>query len=70
MLIHRTDAEVAAAGHRDTRLMIPAEQGADQIIRGAHMLGQFIGHGKRIDRGGIDFKGMHIDDAHPRADLL
>ena len=49
---------------------IPAEQGADQIIRGTHVLGQFIGHSERIDGRGINLKRVLIDDAHPRANLL
>ena len=34
------------------------------------MLRQLIRHGKGMNRGGINFKGMLIDDAHYRADLL
>ena len=70
MLIHRADTEITSARHGNACLIIPAEQGADQIIRGTHVLGQFIGHSERIDGRGINLKRVLIDDAHPRANLL
>ena len=70
MLIDRTDAaKVAAAGHGDFRMMVFAEQRADQVIRRTDFSHQFIGNLSPLHTLPVQFHRRGIGQADRYAKL-
>ena len=63
VLVDGTDAEIAAAGHGNFRLAGPAQQSADKIIGGAHLLRHRVGDDVGSERGRVDLEGVRVQHA-------
>ena len=70
VLVDGTHAEIAAAGQRNLRLAVLAQQRAQKIIRSAHSANQIGGGGAGADVRGVDIKGGLVDSSHLGAHLL
>ena len=79
MLVDGAHPEVAAAGHKDAGLPAAAQQGADEVVAGPHVLGQVVGDGVADQVGGVDLHrlfplhphgGAHLgEDAQQQGDI-
>ena len=70
MLVDRPKADVAAAGHRDLRSLVLAEQCANHIIGPSDAADVLIVHRQILDPGAIDDICMPIRMLNVRADAL
>ena len=69
MLVYGALSDITAARHRHIRPPVLAEQGADQIIRGANPLHILRFHRERRDGFAVDAHGVRVKTRHFRPDL-
>lgn len=70
MLVHRPYTKVTAAWHGNLRFFISAEQGAQQVIGGAHSLDLFICCNGRAYSPRIDFQSGFVDSFNVCSNFL
>ena len=70
VLVDGTHAEIATAGHGHLGTAKAAQQGADQVVGGADLPGQHLGHLPVVDMGTVDLHGGAVDGAYIGAQLL
>ena len=70
MLVDGAGAQIAAAGHRHRGGAEPAQQRAQEIVAGAHLAAELVGHFGAGDAGGVDLEGVCIQHLHLCAHLV
>ena len=73
MLINRTCAQIAAAGHGDPCLPHFSQQGAEEVVRSPHIFRQIVLDTRGVNPSGIDAEGGFIEHSdlcsHGKQDL-